>query len=222
MINKFQLALLVAIGGLAIHGATAACGGVNSKAIPDASRLLDAQASDAAIGNEWVDDKVATARSDTPSAVLRPQGNSSRAQQPTSPRQTASMTQPMAFRQAAESHVPTSAVYGSYIATSYHNPRSHAGPVPVLDPRGRELSRVSGRSFVDAAMEGSAILPNGAQVTVSRFHVPSDPAAYGSTHDGWVVADDHGGNITKNRIDLLAGNDDHEFLGGLIHVYAIP
>jgi 3D (Asp-Asp-Asp) domain-containing protein len=74
--------------------------------------------------------------------------------------------------------VPANATYSLYAATSYNNPRVASGTVPILDAAGRELGTVSGRGFVDAAMEGTAVLPDGTQVTVDRFITPPDPAAY--------------------------------------------
>lgn len=69
--------------------------------------------------------------------------------------------------------------FQEYIATTYYNVTTPKGNVPVLDNKGRIIDSVSGRGFVDASMEGSAVLPNGHQVNVdSKFITPPDPSAY--------------------------------------------
>jgi 3D (Asp-Asp-Asp) domain-containing protein len=201
----------------------------------------------------------------------------------------------------------------TFQATTYYNVNINAGRVPILASNGNVIGRVTGRGFVDAAMEGSAHLQDGTQVNVDHFIAAPSPAEYadavaaarlayagnnrnnqplttrnvglvipgrinnrdinpatdtvsrvlafrvtrraegvrggltpyysiavpttipigtrilirelqnrvlpnGTIHNGWVTADDHGGNIRGNRLDFFADEQHPNFLSGTVHV----
>src|SRR6266581_8418606 len=62
--------------------------------------------------------------------------------------------------------------------TSYHKVMASPGNVPILDSHGRELGRVSPRSFADLAQEGNGQLPDGTFVNVEGRPVVADANTY--------------------------------------------
>src|SRR6266550_2331440 len=62
--------------------------------------------------------------------------------------------------------------------TTYHTVTASPGNVPILDPHGRELGRVSSRSFADLAQEGNGRLPDGTFVNAYKRTVVADANTY--------------------------------------------
>lgn len=76
--------------------------------------------------------------------------------------------------------------------TYYYVGAATRGSIPLTDVKGRALAKVSPRSFVEAALEGTTRLPDGRMANVAHpAYSPCDSEVFGAVYDiakrnGWV------------------------------------